>query len=220
MKKMLILNLLFLFAQHFLWGEIIQVGLGSYTNTLPTGKKGPSDSAGAPAIPKVAAGFNKPITTHKWWSSLIWQYNPTNPWSENLFPYPISAKARAEGLSIGYVTSPAITPDIVTGQGWKAQEYHYENRRDLTIGVLNMTSSRTEVADYSDWTVTALWQDNNRSLRATLGRGFPFVYCTATGDQATITCAATPTIWYKQNETLGITVNGKHYGIFAPRGST
>ena len=211
--------LLFIFTVHSLSAEIIPQGLGSYTNTLPAGQKGPSNREGNPVTPKVTAAFNKPITTHKWWSSILWQNDPANPYSENLFAYPISAHAQSRGLDIGYPTTPAITPDIITGQGWKAQEYHYELARDLTIGVANLTSADTKVDNYSDWTVTAAWQGNNRSLKITLGRGLPFVYCIATGDKAQIICANAPTIWYNQNETVGITINGKNYGLFAPIGS-
>lgn len=219
MKHTFIVSLLFsmpLFTSAS--GDIIPVGLGSYTTTLPSGKKGPSDAQGNPALPKVTQDFNKPVKVHQWWSSLIWQFEST-PYSQNLFAYPLSARAQAQGLDIGYTKNPAVTPEINTGSNWKAQEYHYNFSKDLTIGIANLSSPDTKVADYSDWTVTTRWQNDARSLTITLGRGLPFVYCTATGDKARITCAATPTIWYQNKETIGLSVNGKHYGIFAPVGS-
>lgn len=198
---------------------IIPAGKGSYTTTLPTGKKGPSDNKGNAVLPRITTEFNKPILTHQWWSSLIWKFDPNSPHSLPLYIYPLTAKAQAKGLEIGYTTSPSITPEIPTGNGWNAQEYHFDFERSLLIGVANLSSTDTKVADYSDWTVTASWQANNRSLKVTLGRGLPFAYCIASGDKAEITCAVAPTIWYQKDETLGITVNNKHFGIFAPRGS-
>ena len=41
-----------------------------------------------------------------------------------------------------------------------------------------------------------------------------------TGGDAVVASQQTPFIWYRQNEILGLTIDGKHYGIFAPSGST
>lgn len=200
---------------------IVPLGSGSYTTTLPAGRKVPSDVDGNPVKPKITADFKKNITTHEWWSSIIWQNDPKNPYSQNTFVLPLCVRAQAKGLDIGYSTIPAVNPDTVTGNGWKAQEYHYNFVKDLTVGLNNLSSADTKVADYSDWTVTAEWKDEYRTLRVTMGKGMPFLYCTTSpGDSASITCANAPTIWYHQKETIGLSVNGKHYGIFAPRGST
>ena len=57
-------------------------------------------------------------------------------------------------------------------------------------------------------------------MEATLGHGLPFVFFKITGGDAVVASQQTPFIWYRQNEVLGLTIDGKHYGIFAPSGST
>ena len=57
-------------------------------------------------------------------------------------------------------------------------------------------------------------------MRATLGHGLPFVFFRLTGGDAVITTAQTPTIWYNQDGVLGLTIAGRHFGVFAPTGST
>ncbi len=219
MKKFFLLAVIL--ATQPLHSAIVPLGSGSYTTALPSGQKGPSDQNGNPATPAVSASFSKPITTHKWWSSLIWRFNPQDTYSQNLFIQPLSALAQSNGLQIGYSTIPAITPQVPTAMGWKSQEYHYNFEHDLTVGLANLASPDTKVDDYSDWAVTALWQDSTHTLRITMVQGCPFIYCiTSAGATAQIACAGTPTIWYQSNEVIGLTINNNNYGIFAPRGSS
>lgn len=183
------------------------IGQGSYTTTLPAGSAGPSDFNGNAVTPKVTADFNKPILTNSWWSSLIWQYFPDNPYSENLFAHPIAAHAFADGLGISYPTHTALN-----------NEYHqHYTPEDLRVGLAGLNAPDTRVADYSDWAVTARWQDGGTQLEATLGHGLPFVYFTSNGGTAQVSIpAGFEGVWYNQNGVLGITVNSHHYGIFAP----
>ncbi len=198
---------------------MVPVGKGAYTTELPQGRQGPSNSANQPVKPKVSSQFNKLPITHKWWSSLIWQFDPQNPWSENLFAYPLGFKASAQGVGLGYTTVPAITPDIRVTDGHVVQEYHYEYAQDLTVSVVGLQAQKTVVDDYSDWAFTALWQGQTTSLRMTTGQGLPFAYFTVQGTPITITPSTTPIVWYNKNGTLGVTVNGHTYGIFGPSGS-
>ena len=46
----------------------------------------------------------------------------------------------------------------------------------IIIGVNNLSSSKTTVDDYSDWTVTFSWSSNNNSFKATSGIAMPFLY--------------------------------------------
>lgn len=199
---------------------IVPVGSGSYTTRLPAGDKVPSDVNNNPVTPKVTSDFSQIPLSNKWWSSLIWQFQPNNPWSENLYAHPLSYRALARGMQIGYPSIPAITPDTISPTGGhKLQEYHYDHIPDLTLSVGTLNSPDTRVAAYTDWTVTAAWADQNDSLKMTIGSGLPFAYCTKTGGPLTINVIATPTIWYNQNGVIGLTVNNHHYGLFAPTGS-
>lgn len=201
-------------------GAIIPIGAGGYTDSLPTGQKGPSDSGGNAVLPSVTPTMLKPPPTNDWWSSLIWKYNAGNQWSENLFAYPLSFKASAQGLGLAYMTQYGISPYVMTSSGYNSHEYHYNYVQDMRVGVAGLNSPNTSVDNYTDWTVTGYWSGNGKTLKAVMGRGLPFVYFTVAGGNAQIAISNTPTVWYNNNGVLGVTINGHHYGIFAPAGST
>src|SRR5262249_1004084 len=55
---------------------------------------------------------------------------------------------------------------------------------------------------------------------ARCGHGLPSVSATKAGADALATFIATPTVWANSGSVVGATVNGHHYGIFGPSGST
>ncbi|GLU48061.1 glycosyl hydrolase [Nocardiopsis ansamitocini] len=190
----------------------VQVGAGSYTTTQPAGTLGPSNLNDQPVSPKVTEDFDKPAATNDWWSSLIFQRYPDNPYGENLYAHPLSFKAGSDGLEIGYTPNHQLV-----GNGLK---YEYSHSPDLTLGISGLNAPSAKVADYSDWTVTADLSDASRSLRATIGQGLPFTYADITGGPARVEFSAAPTVWHESGSTIGATVNGKHYALFAPSGVT
>jgi len=187
------------------------IGRGSYTTTLPAGRSGPSNANGNPVTPKVTGDFTGTIPTNDWWSSLIWQYYPDNPYSEAMFPHPLALRAWSDGLGVSYPTYVALN-----------NEYHYHfNPEDIRIGVSGLSAPDTRVAAYSDWTVTARWSDGAKTMEATFGHGLPFVYVTKSGGDAVISITSGPEqIWYNNGGVVGLRVNGHYYGVFGPSGST
>ena len=194
---------------HELSAQSVTVGTGSYSTTLPAGGIGPQNSSKVNIVPKISPTFSKPIQTNDYWSSLIFPFY-SDPFSNNMFAHPLDFKAIKSGLQIGYTTTPVFA----------ASDYLFPFSQQLSIGVVGLNAAKTMTDDYGDWTVTALWDDGVRKMKATFGHGLPFVYLTISGGNATITNSATPTIWYNQNGVLGITVDGRHYGVFAPDSST
>ncbi|NUN10628.1 MAG: carbohydrate-binding protein [Ignavibacteriaceae bacterium] len=186
----------------------VQVGAGSYGTVLPPGAVGPQTSSGAPVFPKVSTSFQKPAQTSDFWSSLIFPFYG-DPHSNNLFAHPMNFRAKNNGLQIGYTTTPVFA----------GQDYLFPFSHQLTAGIAGLNSSNTVTDDYGDWTVTAMWYDGTRRLRATFGHGLPFVFFTISGGNAIITSNSTPAIWYNQRGVIGMTVEGKHYGVFAPDSS-
>ncbi|GAB5521958.1 MAG: hypothetical protein RhofKO_42090 [Rhodothermales bacterium] len=185
-----------------------QVGQGSYTTMLPAGAVGPQLQSGGSAVPLVSSDFDQPIQTNDFWSSLLFPFFG-DPHSSTLYAHPITAKARPNGLQIGYTATPVFA----------ANDYIYPFSPQLTVGVEGLSTGQTVADGYGDWTVTARWDDGTRALEATLGHGLPFVFFDATGGNARITLAASPTIWADEGHMLGITVDGRHYGLFGPSGS-
>jgi endoglucanase Acf2/PKD repeat protein len=188
--------------------QSVTVGKGSYGTVLPSGTVGPRYNSGANAVPKVSPAFSKPVQTCDYWSSLIYPFYG-DQFSNTMYAHPLTVKAKSNGLQIGYTTTPVFA----------AQDYLFPLQTQLTVGVTGLNAVKTMTDDYGDWTVTALWDDGTRTLKATLGHGLPFVFFTATGGTASVTCNAAPVIWYNQRGVIGMTVEGRHYGLFAPDSS-
>lgn len=194
----------------------ISVGLGSYNTTLPAGGMVPSNLPGAPVSPKITANVTGPIPTNDWWTSLVWQRYPGNPYGENLHALPLSLHAKSGGMGISYTTVPTITSSSPSYIG----EYHYTYSEDFTAGLVGLNSPDSKVDGYSDWTVTAQLSDGSNTLKSTFGHGMPYAYFTKTGGDALLTFTATPTVWSNSSGVLGVTVKGHHYGIFGPSDAT
>ncbi|MEL6444397.1 MAG: glycosyl hydrolase [Bacteroidota bacterium] len=184
------------------------VGQGSYATTQPGGTVGPQNAAGRNVFPLVAEGFDQPVQTNDFWSSLLFPFFE-NPFSGPLLAHPLSARALSEGLQMGYEPNAVLA----------ATDYFFPYTPQLIVGVEGLAASETAVKGYGDWTVTARWEDGTNTLEATLGHGLPFVFFERTGGDARIAFAGTPTVWLDDGNVLGVTVDGRHYGIFGPTGS-
>ncbi|MEO1074659.1 MAG: glycoside hydrolase, partial [Bacteroidota bacterium] len=136
------------------------VGQGSYATTQPGGTVGPQNAAGRNVFPLVADGFDQPIQTNDFWSSLLFPFFE-NPFSGPLLAHPLSARALSEGLQMGYEPSAVLA----------ANDYFFPYSPQLIVGVEGLAASETRVKGYGDWTVTAQWDDGTNTLEATLGHG-------------------------------------------------
>lgn len=190
------------------YSQNVQAGTGSYGTVLPSGTVGPQYSSGAIAVPKVSPAFSKPVQTCDFWSSLIYPFYGDQH-SNNIFAHPLNFRAKGNGLQVGHTITPVFA----------AQDYLFPFSHQMTVGVTGLNTTKTMTDDYGDWSVKALWDDGTRMMKATMGHGLPFVFFTLSGGNASITLTANPVIWYNQSGVLGLTVEGRHYGIFAPDSS-
>ena len=182
------------------------------TTALPPGAKGPSNNVGTPVAPKKTDNVRGPIPTNDWWSSLVFQRFPDNPYSENMHAHPLAMKAKAGGLGVAYPKTYVITPD--------QRKYEYTYTEDFTLGVTGLSSPDAKLDGYSDWTVSAYWNGGGSSLRATFGHGLPYVYATKTGGDAQVTFNGAPDVWANNGNVIGVSIRGRDYGVFAPSGSS
>lgn len=192
--------------------QVVQVGAGSYSTTLPSGEIGPQNASGQNIAPKISTSFDQRIQTNDWWSSLIYPFFG-NQHSGKLIAHPLSMQANASGLEISYQSQHVL---INAAPG---SDYLFPYDAQMTVGIEGMNAPNTKTHSYDDWTVTAEWVDGTRSMLATMGHGLPFVYFEIQGGDALIDFDRTPNVWYDQEGILGVTVEGRHYGIFAPTGS-
>jgi endoglucanase Acf2 len=188
-----------------------KVGSGYVLQRLDPGAKVATDARGERVVPKVTDDFNQPPVSSKWWSSLMWQHDPDNPYSRPMYAHPLVLRARAEGLGLSYPNQPTV----------HNREYMFSYAEDLTVGLKGMRSADARVASYSDFTVTAAWQSGEERLRATFGHGLPFVYFTRKGSSdVAVTLNGAAKVWQQTEAAVALTVNGHHYALFAPRGAT
>ena len=189
--------------------QVVQVGSGSYSTTLPSGEVGPQNFAGQNVQPKISGSFSLPMQTNDFWSSLIYPFY-ADPHSNVMYADPLNLKATGTGLQIGHTSEPTFA----------ANDFLYPFAAQITVGVAGLAASQTVAHDYGDWTATAKWDDGAQTMEATFGHGLPYVFFRMTGGDAIITPSKSATVWHRQGEVLGMTVSGKHYGLFAPGGST
>lgn len=191
--------------------QSVQVGKGSYSTTLPANEKGASLADGQEAFPKITDNFDKPIATNDFWSSLIYPYRG-NQFSSNLFAYPLTFRALENGLGLSYSSTHTYFDTT--------NDYWFFSEGQLTVGMVGLNATESLTEDYGDWTVSTLWESDTLSFRATIGHGLPYSFYTISGGNAQISLVDVPSIWHNENEVIGLTIDGSHYGIFAPTGSS
>ena len=191
------------------FGQPVNVGLGSYSTSLPPGEVGPQNASGYSISPKVSPSFSLPVQSNDFWSSLIYPFYGDQH-SNVLYAHPLMVKAIGSGMQIGH------TPTHI----FAANDYLFPWSLQLTVNVAGLNTWQTQTQGYGDWTATALWDDGSEAMEATFGHGLPFVFFRVTGGDAVVTPEGAFTTWYDQDGTLGLTIQGRHYGIFPPTGST
>ncbi|QCT03344.1 carbohydrate binding module (family 6) [Paenibacillus algicola] len=178
-----------------------------------------SYSAGTPAeaMPLQAEQYitedllNKPVPTNQWWSSLLW-----DSFSEAQYPHPLAVRHEPQGLRI-YHPGPHLLQEPTVIDGTMAVD------GDFIAGHTGESQfPEARVAGYSDWFVDAQYESGQHEMKVSYGHGSPFTYFTYAGGNPKLIFQETPELWYggRSSSVLGITVNGSHYGLFGPTGST
>ena len=188
--------------------QTVSVGAGSYSLTRPSGEVGPRSFTGQAISPKVDAGFAQPIQSNDYWSSLLFPFFG-DPYSNILYAQPLAAKATAAG-----------PPDRLHAESiFVANDFLFPFQPQLTVGVAGLAASRAVPSHYGDWTVTARWA-GGAAHAGGHARPRPAVrlFRDGGGRARFITTASTPSVWSNADGVLGLTIGGRHYGVFAPSG--
>ncbi|MHC5144942.1 MAG: glycosyl hydrolase, partial [Planctomycetota bacterium] len=181
----------------------VNVGLGSYLTNIPGGVGSP------PATIYKTANVTGAMPTNDWWSSLAW-----SQYSSKHFAHPLAMGAQSDGLRVSY---PGPSMDVY------ATGYIAPFQNEFVLGHSNTASFPSALVDgFSDWFVDVLFAQGSDQMRVSYGHGSPFVYAQYQNGGAKITFDSTVTLWSGDSSTptLGITVLGRHYGLFGPTGST
>jgi endoglucanase Acf2 len=185
--------------------EIVRLGTGSYGKRLPTGAKLPH------SVYHRGTGLRGKVPSNDWWSSLLWSSNTFAH-----FPHPLAVKVERSGLRVAYPGANITANKAAIFGGMPG------GTNDFILGHSAQAKFRSfTVEDASDWFVTVQFTEDARTLRVSYGHGSPFVFATTEGGAARLTFAKAPQIWSgdANTATLGVSINGRHYGLFAPSGA-
>ena len=226
---------LFLLPCAVVRAEVIAAGAGSYTTERPAGTKGP------PATIYKTDRVRGKMPSNDWWSSLAWASNAFAH-----YPHPLAVKTEPAGLRIAYPganitanakgifgTMPGGMDDFILGHSAQTNfsKPLVDGFSDWFVDVLFKTDESISQGLGTDKDSRS--ESNPRpslipgknpppSLRVSYGHGSPFVYALYTGGTPRLVFSSVPRVWSgdAQSATLGVTVNGRHFGLFAPGGST
>jgi endoglucanase Acf2 len=160
----------------------------------------------------------RPIPSNKWYQNLI-----LNQYGTGLWAMPHKVDATKEGIEVFYATT-----------------YSGDGQRSLAEFPLVITGKEFKPVDsraktWTDWTIAfRSYESDTRFMDVTLGEGMPAVWCEFTGVQPLIALGGHPGRGTRGNkaaqffgvngaaalpfngDALGITYEGRSYGIFAP----
>jgi endoglucanase Acf2 len=160
------------------------------------------------------------LPTSKWWSSAMWK-----PLSSAMYPHPLAVKATESGLAVDYPEVSAAAPGKRTPLSLNA--LFREDGYGFVIGGERFQTERADVERYGDWSVELLLRDRNGSggIRAGLALGSPYVYLTFDQVKPLFTFGCAPDVWAGGgldggNRAIAFTAGDRHYGLFAPAGTT
>lgn len=185
-------------------GEV-PLGGGSYSTVLPPGAMDVQSQ-----IYKTS-NITEKMPTNDWWSSLAW-----TQYSNAQFPHPLALKNQSDGMRV-YYPGNRITANEAAIAGWM-NDVH-----DFTVGhSAASTFPDAKVDGFNDWFVKAFYKNGSNTITATYGHGSPFIYYIYEGGNPVLKFHTSPIIWSgaANSPVLGITMEGAHYALFGPTGST
>ena len=190
--------------------DVVDVGAGSYTTTPPSGEETP------PGTVSATDDLSAPYPTNDWWSSVLF-----DQYSAPLWAHPLVGDATSEGLDLAYPTAWTFTE--APGGANPGNVAAMDDTTDLTVSTSGGPFADARCSGYGDWHVDLRWGAGDATtptLEATMTQGSPFVFCEVDGADAELAFAETPAVWADRDDVLGVTVNGHHYGLYAPAGAT
>ncbi|KTG11350.1 hypothetical protein AUR64_03580 [Haloprofundus marisrubri] len=189
---------------------IVDVGAGSYTTTLPSGEGTPPEQVYA------TDDLSAPYPTNDWWSSVLFEQYGSPMWAHPFVGVPTS-----EGLDLTHPTE--WTFSNASGDTNRNNVAAMDDSKDFTLSTTGESFLDTQCTGYGDWHTDIRWGAGDSStptLDVTFTQGSPFVFADVTGADAELSFASTPTVWADRGNVLGLSLDGHHYGVYAPDGAT
>ncbi|MDP5274956.1 fibronectin type III domain-containing protein [Chengkuizengella axinellae] len=237
----LVMSLLVPFSTSSAFDGEVQVGSGSYTTILPAETDKPATwfidpNAQAYPEPQPFISSNvtgpdapewKPTPTSDWWTNMNW-----DTFSEPQYPHPLAVYPKTQGLQIYYpgnsklvgASGISATNDVVyPEQGFITAELPKDTSNDFVLGHSSVGGfSEAKTGGFSDWFVTADFNNGGAGMSVSYGHGSPFVYAIYEGGNPSLTFDRAPEVFVgtENDAIVGVSINGNYYALFGPTGST
>jgi|GEM_PF-544654 len=175
---------------------------GGFSTTVPAGGSTP------PQTIYKTDSYKGPMQTNDWWSSVAWaQY------SEAMYPHPFSVKFTSSGLEVDY-------PDkVVYPQTYGEVDIATDHNADFEVGAPGFNPQDARVNKATDWGVDVVMADSQKKIMTTLLHGSPYIYFIYDGVKPRIRARSSAEVFRDDGNALGVKINGRFYGFFAPTGS-
>ena len=174
-----------------------------FSNTVPAGGQTP------PAAIYKTDSYKGPMQTNDWWSSVAWvQY------SEVMYPHPFSVKFTASGLEVDYPHK------VVYPQTYGEVDMATDHNAAFTVGAGDFSPQDARVDKATDWGVDVVMANGTRKITTTVLHGSPYIYFTYDNLKPKIVMKGAAEVFKDDGNSLGVKINGRYYGFFAPAGST
>jgi len=173
-----------------------------FSSTVPAGCQTPPNT-----IYKTDT-FTGPMQTNDWWSSVAWvQY------SDVMYPHPFSVKFTASGLEVDY------PHNVIYPQTYGEVDIATDHNAAMIVGANNFSPQDARVKRATDWGVDVEMKSGNGKITTTLLHGSPYIYFTYDNLKPKIAMKAAAEVFKDDGNSLGLTINGRYYGFFAPAGA-
>jgi endoglucanase Acf2/endonuclease/exonuclease/phosphatase family metal-dependent hydrolase len=179
------------------------------------GSHTPSDHEGTTIDPLVTDGFNQPVPSSDWWSSVQFA-KFGDPFSAPLHVHPLTVQLNDSGLLVG---AAAEQTTVVTGTTTAELKTPHQFDLQLKLFAAGQRAASFALDSYSDWSFTGSWQGNSSSTAATLALASPMVWL-ADVELANLLVgfnAAAAEVQLDDN-VAQVAIAGRNYAVYAPEG--
>jgi endoglucanase Acf2 len=185
--------------------DVVQRGSGAWRTQVSS-----ADNPVPSAPYRTAAMLERAAPTNQWYSSVMF-----TRWSEVLHAVPLTAKASAQGLEVGFPQKAVVPTER------KDVEIHYAHKADITLRPLGFQPKAALLAGHSDWAVDIAFEAEKSTMLTTLAHGSPFVYAQLSQGDLSLDLASSLTgrLWTADARVLLIRDAIKTYAAFAPTGA-
>ncbi|WP_248516266.1 glycosyl hydrolase [Salinarchaeum laminariae] len=187
------------------------VGSGGYHDTPPAGAA--THAYGRHTTANFGSG---PVPTNDWYTTIPLEGITGD--DTLLAGHPLVFDTLGEGLAVGHPQEWTTSWDA----GNQVGNAMKSSASQFTVSHSGAgTYSDVRLDDHGDWSATGVFgEGTGTSTRFTIAQGSPFAFFEFAGGGGEITFASSPTVFQDDGNVVGVSVDGRDYGLFAPSGST